>query len=269
MSWCPKCKTEYRPGANVCADCGTVLVDEIESSGNAEAVELAELLKEEDVKKLVEFLSFSQIDDVVSKYSEESSTWKVSVNERQYTKASKLLKAFYTAETTEDEKAEDKTKQKENALKNNTYVKKEDKYQDFKSSATTFLPFGVIGLIFVVLNAFGILSLLSSPLQYIVITGLFLGFIYVGATSWIKLKSIKQEISSEQDNTSKITEWMQVNITEEILSSVTDDSKSDEVNYIYRTDRMKELILNEFGDLDENFVDHLIEEYYTQNIDLN
>ena len=28
MPWCPKCKNEYREGFSVCADCGSVLVDE-------------------------------------------------------------------------------------------------------------------------------------------------------------------------------------------------------------------------------------------------
>ena len=28
MPWCPKCKSEYREGFTVCADCGGVLVDE-------------------------------------------------------------------------------------------------------------------------------------------------------------------------------------------------------------------------------------------------
>ena len=28
MPWCPKCKTEYREGIEVCADCGSQLVEE-------------------------------------------------------------------------------------------------------------------------------------------------------------------------------------------------------------------------------------------------
>ena len=30
MPWCPKCKSEYREGFSVCADCGSELVDEEE-----------------------------------------------------------------------------------------------------------------------------------------------------------------------------------------------------------------------------------------------
>jgi hypothetical protein len=29
MSWCPKCKTEYRDGYRTCSDCGTELVNEV------------------------------------------------------------------------------------------------------------------------------------------------------------------------------------------------------------------------------------------------
>lgn len=30
MPWCPICKSEYREGFNVCSDCGSKLVDELE-----------------------------------------------------------------------------------------------------------------------------------------------------------------------------------------------------------------------------------------------
>ena len=29
MPWCPNCKTEYREGIKVCADCGAALVAEL------------------------------------------------------------------------------------------------------------------------------------------------------------------------------------------------------------------------------------------------
>lgn len=264
MPWCPQCKNEYRPGVELCADCGSPLVDELNNL-NVNKVELAELAEEEDAKKLVEFLNFSHISDVSSQYIEDSSTWKVSVTDSQLQDAVKLLKAFHTAEITEEEKSEEK--QKQIASKSSTYVKKEDKYQDFKSSAMTFIPFGIAGLIFVLLNVFGVVNFIHGILQYSIITALFLGFTYIGITSWIKLKSIKQEISTEQDNTSKITAWMKEHVTEDILTAVTNPSKSEEFNYIYRTDRIKELLLSEFGDLDENFVDTLVEEFYTENFD--
>lgn len=37
--YCPNCRTEYRPGFDVCADCGTALVDELPPEPAAESKE--------------------------------------------------------------------------------------------------------------------------------------------------------------------------------------------------------------------------------------
>ena len=39
MPWCPKCKTEYREGFTVCADCGSELVEEEPAETPAEEAE--------------------------------------------------------------------------------------------------------------------------------------------------------------------------------------------------------------------------------------
>ena len=38
MSWCPKCKCEYRTGFTICSDCGCELVEALEST-KEEAIE--------------------------------------------------------------------------------------------------------------------------------------------------------------------------------------------------------------------------------------
>lgn len=44
MPWCPKCKTEYREGFRVCADCGSELVEKLaEETADEEFDEPAEL----------------------------------------------------------------------------------------------------------------------------------------------------------------------------------------------------------------------------------
>ena len=43
MPWCPKCKSEYREGFTVCADCGSTLVDEAQFNELKKAQETAAL----------------------------------------------------------------------------------------------------------------------------------------------------------------------------------------------------------------------------------
>jgi len=42
MTWCPKCKCEYREGFTHCSDCGSELVDVLESQGDEENKEIIE-----------------------------------------------------------------------------------------------------------------------------------------------------------------------------------------------------------------------------------
>lgn len=264
MPWCPNCKKEYQKGIT-CADCNTTLVESLENQP-FDLMELADLEEEDASKRLVNFLEFSGIQDVTSEFFPETSTWKISVNGNDSKEAKKLYKAFLTAETSEEEKLEHSKKEKEEN-KDNTYVKKEDKYNDYKSSAYLFLPFGILGLVFIILNITETLNFIGNTFQMIVLTLCFIGFIYVGITSMLRLNSLKEEVREEQDNTSSIIQWMKANITKEVLSNVTDKNVSDEVNYIHQTDKIKEMILEEYKNLDENFIDQLIEDYYNKYID--
>ena len=42
--FCPKCRTEYREGFSICADCNTELVDEIPPEPEPEFVDYEEVL---------------------------------------------------------------------------------------------------------------------------------------------------------------------------------------------------------------------------------
>lgn len=267
MPWCPDCKMEYQEGMKTCADCGKELVEHLDDPKATEYTELVDMLVEDAATRLTDFLEFSGIRNVTSEYFEETSTWKISVNSEDIKEALKLYKAFLTAETSEEEKLEYLQSAKEESYKTHTYVKKEEKYNDFKSSVTVFIPFGILGIVFLILNVVGVLHFISSTFQIVVLGLCFIAFIYVGVTSIFRLKSLKEEIMEEHDNTSSITEWMKDNITEEVLSEVTDENNSDEINYIHRTDKMKVMILEQFGNMDENFVDQLIEDYYNEYLD--
>ncbi len=145
-----------------------------------------------------------------------------------------------------------------------TYVKKQDQYNDLKFTSYTFIGFGIAGLIFVILNILTPLSILGNPLSLIIMTGMVIGFIVVGISSHKKSTVVKTEIGEEDMMTTEINRFLEANITEELLQTIHDDSLSDEVNFFNKTERMKEYIVGEFGELDESYIDQLIEEFYNE-----
>ena len=59
--WCPKCKLEYQDGITICADCGTELV---ESIALPEGVDICELMDEDMLDEVMEFLTYSGIKEM-------------------------------------------------------------------------------------------------------------------------------------------------------------------------------------------------------------
>ena len=55
--WCPKCKTEYRDGITVCADCGTPLVEG--SVEDFDRIDLSTFKEEKTAAKFLEYLEYS------------------------------------------------------------------------------------------------------------------------------------------------------------------------------------------------------------------
>ena len=58
--WCPKCKTEYRDGITVCADCGSELVEG--TADDFDVIEICDLKDEEMAENFIEYLTRIRID---------------------------------------------------------------------------------------------------------------------------------------------------------------------------------------------------------------
>ncbi len=151
--------------------------------------------------------------------------------------------------------------------KTQTYVKKEEQYKDLKSSAFSFIVISIIGILLLSINAMGIISVFNGTLTYIVMGGMFLVFLYIGINSFIKANKVKGQISGENQETDAINSWLSENITKESLNELVNPNDGEEVQFMQKIERMKELILNQFGELDDLYLDHIVEEYYNNHFE--
>lgn len=147
------------------------------------------------------------------------------------------------------------------------YVKKEDQYKDLKSTAFTFFFVALLGIGVLILNAVGVLPLFDGVMTYIVMGGLFIAFLYIGVTTYAKSQKVEKEISSENNLTQSIERWLNQNITKEHLDAIDKESDNPEISFFKKIDHMKELILEEFGEVDEGYLDQLLEEYYNSHFE--
>lgn len=147
------------------------------------------------------------------------------------------------------------------------YVKKSDQYKDLKSTAITFLLFGFGGLIFVALNVFGTISIINGTFGYIIMSLVFLGFILVGINSISRSKKAAADAILEEELTSNINAWLKENISEEYIQRIQDNSLSSEVNFIKTMDHLKEMVTKALGEMDDSYLEYVIEEYYNKHFD--
>ena len=202
MPWCPNCKTEYREGIKVCADCGAELVAELGESG--ERAQIALLQNEDTVEKLKSYLKYSGI-EAESEYLPEDEAYLVTVKEDDAKKAAVEYKAFITVEAEklkasenqeehsldifeEDgqvkeslkiESTEDLEKLKKAGLSEQdlkqllkvsapqykpagVYESQAEKANEFSSTGYTFTIVGIGMFIFTLLNLVGVISLFQG-----------------------------------------------------------------------------------------------------------
>lgn len=180
------------------------------------------------------------------------------LNEEEATPTEKTVKINDTDEADADIEPEEDTR---------AYVMKADKYKDLTGTVWIFLFFGIAGLAFVLLNVFGILTVLNGWLPNTIMGVLFLFFLYVGISTNQRAKQLRSEIDAENELTEKINAWFKEHFTKEFVASLYNNTISEELNYIKLTEIVKEMLLKEFGPQNTGYLDHLIEDYYNNNFD--
>lgn len=147
------------------------------------------------------------------------------------------------------------------------YIMKSEQYKDLTGTVYIFLIFGIVGLVFVLLNVLDIIHLLNGWLPNTVMGVLFLLFIYIAISTGSKAKKIRSEIDVENLLTKNINLWLKEHVTESFLVSIKDASISDEANYIHYIDVIKEMLIKEFGPQNLAYLDQVIEDFYNSNFD--
>ena len=216
----------------------------VEASENEESTGVDEILEGRNLEKgdLFETTSTSSIKSGAALYSD-----------------------FWNKEAPEEPEFDEEEEEVESSA---TYVMKADRYKDYNATVWVFLLTGIAGIVFVALNVIGVLTLLSGLFPNIIMGTLFVVFVYIGLSSNQKAKSIKLELEDEKKLTDSINHWLEDNVTEEFVTSLHDDTMSEELNYLKITDEIKSKLNEHFGKQNDSYLEQLIEEYYNTNIDV-
>lgn len=297
MPWCPNCNMEYDESETLCKGCGlNLLADTLEKDVFEAHGETS------DVSEVIDVSEDSNSNDGIDFYKEETEAFERKMPEDTNNTApvedlSGQVEEYISLDTTPEdtetqpvdtetqpvdtetqpEETETLTEEEEKEFiknikhpdKSNTYIKKEEQYKDLISSAYSFLLIAVLGIGLLVLNVLGVIQIFNGILSYLVMGVLFIAFLYVGITSFTKSLKVKTQITEENQVTDKINQWLSKNVTATQLESFVNPEDTEEVKFMHKLDKMKELITATFGELDELYLDRLVEEYYNDTFESN
>lgn len=142
------------------------------------------------------------------------------------------------------------------------YVKKEDEYRDMKYSGITFIVFGIIGVVYLALCKLEVLPITYNTVIFWIIALLFAIFIVSGCVSVAKAGKIKLQIPEEESKTKEITEWLDENLTQEMIDGWTDEQVSGVENDLLITAHIKKVLVKEYSDLQVEYLEMIADEYF-------
>ncbi len=234
--------------------------------------------EKEEMEQLSDFLKYGGLSSVMLRYeegAEESEAYHIEIDQNEETLARRLTSVFYkeqdkthkmeynNSEITEEEK-EEKT--------GAPFVKASDKAANYRSSAFALLSVGILGLIAMILIMIGVISISIAPnirvLFFITMTFLFVVFVVMGFKALLDAKKYEERSKEEEQSADDLRSWFLEQHTKELLDEKAgifeSDGTTEEMKYYMRTEIMRKLISERFGELEVSFLENNIEELYTE-----
>lgn len=149
------------------------------------------------------------------------------------------------------------------------YVNNEEKAEENRTSAYTLLLVGGAGFILVILFFAGVIDIRMSLINKYMVTGvmgaLFFLFIIMGSISMKNSRILKKKACKENNLTVEIKKWCVENLKKEQIDRLLDNGEeTDELKYFQRFDYVKDAVQKQFVNLDEGYLDRLVEEVYSE-----
>ncbi len=268
MAICPICKLEYEDGITICTDCNCKLVDKLPDFERN--IPMYYDKNEEYLSKLIEYLKYSKIDAVEQRYDEKQESFCIYTDVAHEKNVRHLLNIYFDNELKEEAQKESETEPITDSPFEEapaSYVKKADKYKDLRGSALSLITVGVLGDIYLIGKTFGFISFgpeyegITSILFLIVMGTLFNVFLIGGILAYGKSNIIKAEIGEEEQLTADILSEFTVKSAEELDTNYETDVNEGTL-YFNRTDYLKKQIINKYGNLEEAYLEDLVEQIY-------
>lgn len=240
MPYCPKCDMEFVDGITTCSDCGGYLV---------ESKEVAQAMKKKEQQ------------EAMARQQEE------------YEAMQAALAADASGDAEIPETGSNPAEQMRHAAESyagrQLYVKKAQKYDDLKSSASAFLLVGGGLLVLSVLCWTGIIRLpMAGPSLLIsqsVMTLLGIGSLIVAAASAKSAKAISGQIDEEEATTRQLIEWFTENYTGSQLDSQilaeSGELLPEELS-LKRFSLIQDILVTTYDIADQGYVDLIAEDIY-------